>query len=234
VPDVPVASLPGVSSTIVGSLDAHGPSGFTPTYPALRATYAYLTDFARAHPGDKTILVLSTDGDPTTCDAKNTNNVNAIATQLVAPALAGTPSIPTFVIGVGSSLTSLNQIAVAGGTRSAFIIDTSGAEAGARYLDAMTAISHSTVLDCEYPIPSLADGGAPNLSNAEIDVTPSGGLPHSILRRVANKAACTQQGGGWYVDDTALPARIMLCDSTCVAIGPAPVTSIELLLGCGR
>jgi hypothetical protein len=115
-PDVGIAILPGVQTPIVNSLGAHGPGGGTPTYPALQGAYKYVNGWATAHPNEKTILVLATDGDPTGC-ANNT--VQSISTDLVAPELAGNPSILTFVIGVGSSLTSLNQIAASGGTQQA-------------------------------------------------------------------------------------------------------------------
>jgi Mg-chelatase subunit ChlD len=125
-PDVPIQQLPPVAPMIQMSLQAHGPGGGTPTYPALQGAYQYATSWAKMNPGRRTVLVLATDGEPTGCG--NTNNVQQIATDLVAPALAGMPSISTFVIGVGSSLGSLNQLAQAGGTNMAFIVDTGGDE----------------------------------------------------------------------------------------------------------
>jgi hypothetical protein len=229
-PDVSISPLPAVATTIVNSLGAHGPTGFTPTYPALQATYAYLASFAKANPSDQTVLVLSTDGDPTTCDA-STNNVGAIATNLVAPARAA--SIPTFVVGVGSSLSSLNQIAAAGGTEQAFIIDTRASDAGGQYLDAMTSIARSGVLACQYRFPTLSSGGPADLAAAELELTPAAGATIT-LHPVATRAACTAQAGGWFVDDPASPSRITLCDSTCVAIAAGAGATARLLLGCGH
>ena len=48
----------------------------------------------------------------------------------------------TFVIGVGPSLSALNGIAAAGGTTSAFLVDTS-ANVNQQFLDAMNAIRNS-------------------------------------------------------------------------------------------
>ena len=73
--------------------------------------------------------------------------------QVAAAALAGTPSLLTFVIGVGSSLTSLNGIAAAGGTGQAFIVDAAGADPGGQFLAAMNAIRGSAAVGCQYTIP---------------------------------------------------------------------------------
>ena len=52
------------------------------------------------------------------CDNNDIAHVSAEA----AAAFKGSPSIPTYVIGVGPSLSNLNQIASAGGTKSAFMV----------------------------------------------------------------------------------------------------------------
>ena len=65
---------------------------------------------------------------------------------------AATPKIPTFVIGVGSSLSNLNGIASAGGTTSAFLVDTGG-NVNQQFLQAMNDIRHAA-LGCTYSIPT--------------------------------------------------------------------------------
>jgi len=71
-----------------------------------------LTRWAAVHPERKPVLVLTTDGEPTECDANTPNDVAAVA----ASALAGPHTIKTFVIGVGYSPESLDLVARAGGT----------------------------------------------------------------------------------------------------------------------
>jgi hypothetical protein len=229
VPDVQIGLLPGVAPSMVTSLGNHGPGGGTPTYPALQGAYAYANTWATAHPNDKTIVVLATDGDPSGCDP-TLNNVNTIASTLVAPALAGRPSIMTFVVGVGSSLTSLNQIAVAGGTQQALIVDTAGADPGGQFLKAMQNITGSALLGCQYGIPS-PPSGPPDYTKVNVQITPPNGSP-TTLTGVPDKAGCTGSGG-WYYDNPSAPSQIILCDSSCSAISGTAGTQVEVLLGCG-
>lgn len=228
VPDVGIDLLPGVSTAIVTSLGNHGPGGDTPTYPALQGAYSYATIWATANPDRKTIVVLATDGDPTNCGS--TNNVTDISNQLVAPALAQNPSLLTFVIGVGKSLGSLNQIAAAGGTGQAFIIDTAGADPGGQFLKAMQNIQGSAALGCEYGIPS-PPSGTTDFNKVNVQFTPPNGTP-TLLKKVPDAASCTGATGGWHYDDNASPTRIILCDSSCSAIQSFSGATVEVQLGC--
>jgi len=229
--DVGIALLPGVSGAIVTSLGNHGPGGGTPTYPALQGAYKYVNAWATAHPNEKTILVLATDGDPTGCDG-TTNNVNTIATTLVAPELAGNPSILTFVIGVGSSLTSLNQIAASGGTNQAFIVDTAGSDPGGQFLADMQAIEVSSLLGCQYGIPPTPSGVTFDPAKVNVQYTPSGGTP-TELGNVPNPAACNATTGCWYYDNPSSPSQIILCDSSCQILSNAGSgAKVDVLLGC--
>jgi hypothetical protein len=225
--DVDIALLPGVAGAIVNSLNSHGPGGGTPTYPALEGSYAYVKAWASAHPNEKTILVLATDGDPSGC-ANNT--VQTISTNLVAPALAGNPSILTFVIGVGSSLTSLNQIAQSGGTNQAFIVDTAADPAG-QFLAAMKAIETSVLLGCQYAVPAPTTGDPFDKNKVNVQYTPNGSTAIS-LGRVNDASQCTPTAGGWYYDDLTNPKQIILCDSSCTGINSGTGATVEIVLGC--
>jgi hypothetical protein len=226
--DVGIALLPGVAGAIVSSLNAHRPGGGTPTYPALEGSYPYVKSWATAHPNEKTILVLATDGNPSGC-ANNT--VPNIANNLVAPAFAGNPSVMTFVIGVGNSLTSLNQIAQAGGTNTAFIVDTAGADPGGQFLAAMKAIETSVLLGCQYAVPTPTTGEPFDPSKVNVQFTPNGSTATS-LGRVADANACTPTAGGWYYDNPSAPKQIILCPSSCTAINAGTGATVEIVLGC--
>jgi hypothetical protein len=228
-PDVPIATLPGVQTAIISSLGAHAPGGGTPTYPALQGAYAYAKTWAMAHPDHKTIVVLATDGDPSGCDL-TLNNVNTIASNLVTPARTANPSILTFVIGVGASLTSLNAIAAAGGTGMALIVDTGSADPGGDFLAAMKKINASPALGCQYAIPA-PPGGKPDYSKVNVQLTPDGGMP-SVLRKVGDKSGCTSTFGGWYYDNNTTPTQIILCDETCTSINNGVTVQLDVLLGC--
>jgi hypothetical protein len=227
--EVPIGTLPGSSAALVASLAAHSPVGFTPTYPALQAGYDYTKMWAAAHPDHKTILVLATDGDPTTCNA-TTNNVQTIASNLVTPANSGAQPILTFVIGVGASLTSLNAIAQAGGTMQALIVDTGSADPGGDFLAAMKKIGASPAIGCQYAIP-MPTSGAFDAAKVNVQLTPDMGTP-TVLPHVGNKAACTPQAGGWYYDNNTKPTQIILCDSTCTGINNGVSVQVDVVLGC--
>ena len=228
IPEVGIAILPGVSGAIVSSLNAQNTGSGTPTYPALEGSYPYVKSWAIAHPNEKTILVLATDGDPSVGCANNT--VPLIASNLVAPALAGNPSILTFVIGVGSSLTSLNQIAASGGTGQAFIVDTA-TDPAAQFLQAMKDIETSVLLGCQYAVPTPQGGATFDKDKVNVQFTPNGSTAIS-LGRVANAGACTPTNGGWYYDDPTNPKQIILCDSSCTGINSGTGATVEIVLGC--
>jgi hypothetical protein len=221
-PDVPIQQLPAVGPMIQMSLQAHGPSGGTPTYPALQGAYQYVTGWAKANPGRRTVLVLATDGDPTGCDMNNT--VPTIASDLVAPALAGMPSISTFVIGVGSSLTSLDNLAQAGGTNKAFIVDTGG-DVAKQFAMALDAI-RGQAASCVFSIPN--DGSVdPNNVNATY-TAPNAPASTDVLG-VPDQTKCVPMQQNWYF--TPDKKQIVLCPDTCQTLTQNG-GSVQVLLGC--
>src|SRR5262249_43541324 len=156
---VEIAPLPGVANAIVTSLSMHGPSGSTPTGPALQGAVDHAMAWAMSHPGDVVVAVLATDGEPTECSPTD----QASIAQIAATALAGTPSIRTFCIGtfapgdipLGPNL--LNAVAAAGGTGQAFNISTNSQNTAQEFLRALNQI-RGTVLGCTYTIPTPMAG----------------------------------------------------------------------------
>jgi hypothetical protein len=233
-PDVGIAVLPGVSPTINTSLGAHGPNGGTPTYPALQGTYTYATQWSAAHPDRRTVVVLATDGDPTGCD--NTNQVGnattkgTIAGDLVAPAYAGNPtanppvrSISTFVIGVGSSLTSLNALAAAGGTKQAFIVDTGG-DVAKQFAAALDQIRGQAV-SCDFAVPS---DGSVDSTKVNATYTPAGSANASDIFNVADATKCDSKNQDWYFNGDK--SQISLCPNVCQTL--ASGGTVQVVLGC--
>ncbi len=221
---VEIAPLPGVATQITSSIGMHSPTTGTPTSAALQGAVDHAQSWAGTHPGDAIAVILATDGDPEECDT-NLTDIDAIA----AAAYAATPKIPTFVIGVGSSLSNLNGIAAAGGTNMAFLVDTGG-NVNQQFLAAMNAI-RGEALGCLYNIPLPTDGSAPNYGAVNVVYTSSNGMQQTIPY-VMDKASCPAMGNAWYYDNPAMPTHIVLCDSTCTFVQADQGGEVDITLGC--
>ncbi len=222
-PEVEISPLPGAAAPLIASINAHSPTTGTPTSAALQGAIDHATAWGSAHPGDVTVVVLATDGDPEECDT-NLTDIDNIA----AAGVAGNPKILTFVIGVGSSLSNLNGIAAAGGTTSAFIVDTSG-NIGQQFLDALNMIRGS-VLGCRYTIP-LPTTGTPDFTKVTVTYTPSGGGATQTLTHVMDMNSCSG-GQGWYYDNNSMPTQIILCQTTCGTVSADKAGEVDIDTPC--
>jgi hypothetical protein len=223
-PAVEIGPLPGNGSAISTSIAAHSPSTETPTSAALQGAVDHAQSWATAHTGDVVVAVLATDGEPTECDT-TLSDIDAIA----ATGVSGTPKVLTFVIGVGSALSNLDGIAAAGGTGSAFQVDTGG-NTNQEFLDAMNAIRHSAI-GCQYAIPAPATGTL-NYTEVNVTYTPGGGGATVTFPNVTNMAACPASGDGWYYDNDSAPTQIILCGSTCTMVEGDSGGEVDVALGC--
>jgi len=140
------------------------------------------------------------------------------------------PPILTFVIGVGASLTSLNQIAASGGTMQALIVDTGSSDPGGDFLAALKKINTSPALGCQYAIPA-PPSGPPDYTKVNVELTPENSTP-TALKHVADASGCTPTGGGWFYDNNTKPQQIILCGSTCTSINNGVSVEVDVVLGC--
>ena len=221
-PDVQVATLPAVASTLQSSMSMVTPQGGTPTGPALAGALDYAKTFADDHVKKDVVVVLATDGEPTECEPQGIADIAAMATD----AAAGMPAIATFVIGVGANLGNLNAIAAAGGTGTAYLVDADDT-APQKFLDALNDIRKVAVA-CEYEIPDVKGGSIVyDLVNVTFTVE---GQPMQTLGYVGDISSCDQ--GGWYYDNPANPDSIHMCPSTCMALQATDAVSVEIIYGC--
>jgi hypothetical protein len=235
-PAMTIAALPGAVTGLLASIDAQLPSGRTPTAPALSGAIAEASAWAKAHPDHRVVTVLATDGLPTECAPLDIGQVAALAKTGVA----ATPSISTFVIGVfgpddvlQGAPDNLNQIAVQGGTKSAFIVDTQK-DVTMQFLNALDAIRGSR-LACQFLIPAPANAQTIDYyGHVNVQFT-TGGKESGVLF-VKNEAGCDATSGGWYYDvDPAAgdPKRIIACPASCTQFEAAPEgSSVGIALGC--
>ncbi len=222
-PAVPIAALPGNATPISTSLTNAAPGGQTPTLPALQGAMDQMTAWLLQNPTHAGVVVLATDGIPNDC----ASTVDKVA-QVALSGASDNPKILTFVIGVGSNLTALNQIAQAGGTGNAFLVDTAG-NVTQQFIDALNAIRGGAIA-CEYLIPT-PEGGTIDFGKVNVQYTPGTG-DKEFFPKVENKAACPPSGDGWYYDNPANPTKVILCQSTCDKIEADGQAEIGVAFGC--
>lgn len=223
-PEVPIAPLSTNSGLISTSIDGHSPVSFTPTEPALQGAIDHLTAWAPSHPGRAPAVVLVTDGFPSECDLTNNSpgtapSITNIANRAAA-AYAGPYKIRTFVIGFlnGAGVSNLEQVAIAGGTKKAFLIDPAAGDVGAQFRTALLSISNST-LQCNFPLPA-PPGDAQTLDPRTVRMyyTPNASGVKQEIPWLDNNTLCGAHGNnGWYYDSQTpeTATRIWVCSGTC-------------------
>ncbi len=224
-PSVLIEPLPAVQAKIASALKATSPGGGTPTHPAMAAAAQYAASHASTHPDRQVILVLATDGNPNNCNSTIQNVAN-----VAAAAAAGSPSVKTFVIGINNSgvnVGGLHQIAKAGGTSSALIVNPTNA--GKEFLAAIQAIQ-GQALGCTFKVPTPPPGETFDPLRVNVVHTPQAGAPELIFN-VDGPALCNPTQGGWYYDDPQNPTEISLCPETCKHVGGS-TGKVRIELGC--
>jgi len=231
-PAVPIDLLNAAAPGLSAAIDATMPEGATPTAPALQGAIDYAKTWAAGNPTHKVVALLATDGLPTECSPLDTGGISAIA----AAGLTASPSVSTFVIGVfaGNDPTAkatVDQIAAAGGTTSAFYVD-ANQNVNQAFLDALNAI-RGTKLACEYQIPAAPPGETLDYGQVNVKHTPAGSTTPETIYYVASAAACDPVTGGWYYDvdpSMSAPTKIIVCPETCGSFGLGG--QVDVQLGC--
>jgi hypothetical protein len=240
-PAVPIDLLPANAAPIVASLTAEKPNGLTPTSAALTGAISRASQQAKAHPDHRVIAVLATDGLPTPCSSTSTTTeaqAFTATTQAAKQGVAASPSIPTYVIGVfapsdTTSMTNLNQLAVAGGTKTAFIVDDSQ-DVTQQLITALATI-RSGSLACEYALPSSPTGQTIDFNQINVQFTMGNQTTESLLY-VKTVDQCSKAALGWYYDvdpsTGGTPTKINVCPATCDTLRAATGATIQIRLGC--
>jgi hypothetical protein len=216
-PKVAIAALPGNAQALTAAFPIL-PIESTPTEPALRGAINYARTWQTGHADHKVVVLLVTDGEPTEC-----NSTVPSVTQVATDGFGGTPSIPTYVLGLGLSLTNLHSIAMAGGTNQAFIVDPNS---GSALAAAMNQIRGSA-LPCDYALPK----NTTDPKKVNIDFTPAGGTTTRLIY-VGDAASCDPVKGGWYYDNPQMPSRLIVCSQTCDVFKKDPNGRVDVVLGC--
>jgi len=224
--EVGITELTDAQRTLLlNAIGAHSPDGdATPTQPSVQGALAYAVVSALTNPTHLTYLVYATDGEPTGC----TYNSVAEAANIAEQAANGSPPVKTFVIGVGSLLSDLNEIAQKGGTGQAYLVDT-GPGAMQAFLDALVEIRANGM--CMFLIPPPPEG-EPDFNLVNVKLTDPNNPDQTVtVYKVADEAACDPTDGGWYYDDPNDPHMIILCPASCEKVRDTGWT-INVALGC--
>ena len=230
-PDVPVTPLP--SDAFGRAIDAIAPKstgdwrGGTPTLAVIEGTIDFITPLAKADPGVRYAIVLVSDGYPQGC---SDNKISSVVSRVSAVS----SKIPTYVIGVANppggpdTVSNLNDIAVAGATQKAFIIQTGDPQQTAADFEAAVRAIRSASVSCEFQIPSPPPGQMFDPSRANVTYA-SGGAE----QKLDYDGACASDRA-WRYDDPSAPSRMVLCDTTCTAVQADPGATLRVEFGCTR
>jgi hypothetical protein len=244
-PYVPIGRLPAHAAKINTELDALPlPTGIgTPIEGALNGLKRFCEQFQAAHPDEKCVGVLVTDGSPMGCN----QDLGQLA-NIAAEAHAN--KVTTYAVGLtGSDFAFLDQVAMLGGAEDCdtaaptYACDvTAGAallvDALAKIRDTVTEVTTRTVtttktvetpLPCEWAIPVTPAGQTFDREKVNVQLrAPSSG--ETVLGKVEQEAQCARNG--WYYDDPTTPTRIIACPETCELITTTAEATVDILLGC--
>lgn len=199
-------------------IDAQQLIDATPTLPAINGAIDYAKQTATAHPGAKVAIVLVTDGQP--------NHCNSTVTTVSQAAQGVAQQIPTYVIGVGKSLTNLDAIAAAGGTNKAILVDTTSPSTIVSDFEKALGAVKAAAVGCELAMPAPPAGQTLDTNKVNVSLT-AGGATSTLTY----DAACAS-GQGWHYDNASAPTKIVMCPSTCDAVKKDPASKIQILFGC--
>lgn len=230
-PIVRVGQLPDQATPLSEALASLEPTGETPTGPALRGACAYAREYRATAPQNQVVMLLLTDGRPeapTTCRGGTGTCCPTLDDAVIAAEECRTQvGIRTFVLGVGPLLDNLEQIAVAGGTERAYLVQ--GGDVGEEVLNALNRIRGAAAIPCELQLPEPPPGetlalDAVNLDyeGGECDITPFAAVPSA--------ADCGDEDG-WHYDNPTAPERILLCPRSCDRVS-GPGGNLYYSVGC--
>ena len=242
-PSAPLTVLPAGRAALVSNIQSQNPFvetyGGTPMLPALEGALTYAKGLAASDALRRNVVVMATDGYPEGCLATEDGgapNTIADVVSFVKGAAETVPKVKTFVIGVGSQLTSLNGIAAAGQTGSAFLVDTVGTSTEESFRQALDSVRRQAAA-CDFAIPASKE--AIDFNNVNVVYKESPSASEQFMGYVPTAADCATIPAGtkaWYYDDPKSPKRLNLCPSTCSAVQSEAVKDgvVSVQFGCTR
>lgn len=87
-------------------------------------------------------------------------------------------------------------------------------------------------LGCEFAYPKSSSGAATDPAKVVVHYTPGSGGATKTLSQVTDASKCGSVSDAWYYDDNTNPTKILLCASTCAAVGADSSGKVEVAVGC--
>jgi hypothetical protein len=230
VPAVRVGILPEHAAPLRQALNRLEPTGETPTGPALRGACGYALDHRATTPEHHVVLLLLTDGRPeapSTCRGGAGSCCPSLNDAVLAAEECARVGIRTFVLGVGPLLGNLEQIAVAGGTGRAYLVQ--GGDVSTEVLNALNRIRGDAAIPCELDLPEPAPGRTLAFDAVNLDYE-AGECELTPFYAVRSAADCGGEDG-WHYDNPAAPGRIFLCPRSCDRVS-GPGGNLFYSVGC--
>jgi hypothetical protein len=232
-PDVPMTALPSdVFGDAIAAIEPKSSDdwrGGTPTKFVMQGTRAFIAQAREDDPG-RYAIVLITDGYPQGCDDDD-DTVDAVVAEAEA-ALEG--GIQTYVIGVANppiddapdTVSNLEEIAQAGGTSAAFLIDTGMPEDTSVRFQAAASAIRGAAIACDIAVPTPPMGQT--FDKEKVAVSYKSG---SAANELPYDPDCSGSDGFHY-DDPHDPKTIVLCDQACGTVQADPNASLQVALTC--
>ncbi len=148
-PKIGIAPIATTGPEILAAMTAEEAllGGQTPWMPSIQGSLMYAQSWQTANPTRMTVVVVVTDGYPTECD-QNISDIQEMVGEYYAGVVgtyntAGQPGIRTYIIGVAVDHFNLDDVAQAGGTGAATIVDNTGAIS--QFVTAMDNITNANI-----------------------------------------------------------------------------------------
>lgn len=212
-PDVDMQPLPsksfGEALDVIGMEDWRGG---TPTLYVVQGIFDQIESEQQVNPG-RYAIVLVTDGYPQDCDDDSISSVVDLVSSRAA-------NIPTYVIGVENPpvddapdvTSNLTDIARAGGSGKAYLIDTGDPTQTVAAFKRTIDEIRSAAVSCMLQIPEAPAGQT--FDKQKVSVRYLSGMSDVALEYDASCGGTSS----WHYDDPADPHELVLCPETCKAL----------------
>ncbi len=225
-PSVAIGPAATVASSITSTISGVTPSGNTPTSAALLSAIDSLRVWGADHTDHRLAVILATDGDPTDCIPTDASSI----AQIAADGLAGSPSVSTFVVGVGINSGPLQQIAAAGTDPDVGVVFADvGSNASANLTDALRSVRFEA-LGCEFLIPEPQAGMVVDFDRVNFGVSTGG--EETQVPKVSDPSQCGNEAGWYYTPGVDPAETVTACPATCEGLRDGSIERVNFQLGC--